>query len=112
MLPHPQPDFSQNQAWVQTLKGGKGGRVALRLTSQCLAHPGHFSNASCTTNCLAPLAKVIHERFGIVEGLMVSWGEGLGQEARLGNCTSSSHTRLVCGVNRERQAWGREAHQW
>ncbi|KAL6177588.1 hypothetical protein ACLB2K_049114 [Fragaria x ananassa] len=28
------------------------------------------SGASCTTNCLVPLAKVIHERFGIVEGLM------------------------------------------
>ncbi len=30
------------------------------------------SNASCTTNCLAPLAKVIHENFGIVEGLMTT----------------------------------------
>ena len=29
------------------------------------------SNASCTTNCLATLAKVIHDKFGIVEGLMV-----------------------------------------
>lgn len=28
------------------------------------------SNASCTTNCLAPVAKVIHEKFGIVHGLM------------------------------------------
>ncbi|WP_353129347.1 type I glyceraldehyde-3-phosphate dehydrogenase [Parapedobacter pyrenivorans] len=28
------------------------------------------SNASCTTNCLAPLAKVLHDKFGIVEGLM------------------------------------------
>jgi len=30
------------------------------------------SNASCTTNCLAPLAKVLHESFGIVEGLMTT----------------------------------------
>lgn len=29
-----------------------------------------ISNASCTTNCLAPIVKVIHEQFGIVDGLM------------------------------------------
>ncbi|MFY0629263.1 MAG: type I glyceraldehyde-3-phosphate dehydrogenase [Flavobacteriaceae bacterium] len=31
-----------------------------------------FSNASCTTNCLAPIAKVLHENYGLAEGLMTT----------------------------------------
>ena len=31
-----------------------------------------FSNASCTTNCLAPVAKVLNDKFGIIDGLMTT----------------------------------------
>lgn len=34
--------------------------------------PNVVSNASCTTNCLAPLARIVHEKWGIVEGLMTT----------------------------------------
>lgn len=46
--------------------------VGVNLDSYDPKGPKVISNASCTTNCLAPLAKVIHDEYGIVEGLMTT----------------------------------------
>ena len=69
------------------------------------------SNASCTTNCLAPIAKVLDESFGIVEGLMTTVHSATGTQKvvdvirprRIGACGRSlrqhhpvHHWRCVC----------------
>jgi len=46
--------------------------VGVNHTSYDSANHHIISNASCTTNCLAPLAKVINDNFGIIEGLMTT----------------------------------------
>ncbi|MCY7323338.1 MAG: type I glyceraldehyde-3-phosphate dehydrogenase [Phormidesmis sp. CAN_BIN36] len=55
---------------------GKGddGTFVVGVNHQDYDHHKHniISNASCTTNCLAPVAKVIHENFGIIKGTMTT----------------------------------------
>ncbi len=55
---------------------GKGddGTFVVGVNHQDYDHNKHIiiSNASCTTNCLAPVAKVLHEKFGIVKGTMTT----------------------------------------
>jgi glyceraldehyde 3-phosphate dehydrogenase len=46
--------------------------MGVNHTDYDAANHNIISNASCTTNCLAPLAKVLHEEFGIVRGLMTT----------------------------------------
>ncbi|MBU0573712.1 MAG: type I glyceraldehyde-3-phosphate dehydrogenase [Candidatus Margulisiibacteriota bacterium] len=46
--------------------------MGVNHTSYDPAKDNILSNASCTTNCLAPFAKVLHETFGIEDGLMVT----------------------------------------
>ncbi|WP_036481597.1 type I glyceraldehyde-3-phosphate dehydrogenase [Myxosarcina sp. GI1] len=55
-------------------KGGKIGTYVMGVNDKDYK-PGEFdvlSNASCTTNCLAPVAKVIHDKFGIIKGSMTT----------------------------------------
>lgn len=55
-------------------KGGGIGTYVMGVNDKDYKH-GEFdvlSNASCTTNCLAPIAKVIHEKFGIIKGTMTT----------------------------------------
>jgi len=55
-------------------KGANVGTFVMGVNHQDYTHGGHnvISNASCTTNCLAPVAKVLHENFGIIKGTMTT----------------------------------------
>ena len=81
------------------------------------------SNASCTTNCLAPLAKVVHEKFGLVEGLMttvhamtatqltVDGPSCGGKDWRCGRCASQNIIPFVHG-RRQGSGQGHPGTEW
>ena len=56
-----------------------------------------ISNASCTTNCLAPMAKALHDEFGIVKGLMTTIHAYTGDQNLL-----DARTRTCVGPARPR----------
>ena len=60
------------------------------------------SNASCTTNCLAPIAKVLNDKFGIVEGLMTTVHSVTPTQKLLDGCHRQHHPLL----HRRRQGRG------
>ncbi|WP_330204611.1 type I glyceraldehyde-3-phosphate dehydrogenase [Cyanobacterium sp. Dongsha4] len=55
-------------------KGGNIGTYVVGVNDKDYDHDKQniVSNASCTTNCLAPIVKVIHEHFGIIKGTMTT----------------------------------------
>lgn len=55
-------------------KGSEVGTFVMGVNHQNYTHNSYsvISNASCTTNCLAPVAKVLHENFGIIKGTMTT----------------------------------------
>lgn len=55
-------------------KGGDVGTFVVGVNHEDYDHDRYsvISNASCTTNCLAPVAKVLHEKFNIIKGTMTT----------------------------------------
>ncbi|MGF1494701.1 MAG: type I glyceraldehyde-3-phosphate dehydrogenase [Microcoleaceae cyanobacterium] len=55
-------------------KGGNVGTFVVGVNDQDYKHDDYnvVSNASCTTNCLAPVAKVLNDNFGIIKGTMTT----------------------------------------
>jgi glyceraldehyde-3-phosphate dehydrogenase (NAD(P)) len=55
-------------------KGPEVGTFVMGVNHHSYHHKDYtvISNASCTTNCLAPVAKVLHENFGIIKGTMTT----------------------------------------
>jgi glyceraldehyde-3-phosphate dehydrogenase (NAD(P)) len=68
-------------------KGAGVGTYVVGVNADQYSHDKFdiLSNASCTTNCLAPIVKVLHERFGIVKGTMTTVHSYTGDQRILDN---------------------------
>lgn len=68
-------------------KGGNIGTYVVGVNEQDYAHNKQnvVSNASCTTNCLAPIVKVLHDRFDILKGTMTTVHSYTGDQRILDN---------------------------
>ena len=79
---------------------GDAAMVVLGVNDDILtADTTCVSNASCTTNSLAPVAKVLHEKFGIVKGLMVTCHAYTNDQKILDMVHSDKHRCRAAGIN-------------
>ncbi|MBO8163716.1 MAG: glyceraldehyde-3-phosphate dehydrogenase [Brevibacillus sp.] len=73
--------------------------IVMGVNEQVYDHAQHhiISNASCTTNCLAPVAKVLHEAFGIDYGLMTTVHSYTNDQLNLDNPHKDLRRARACG---------------
>lgn len=73
--------------------------IVMGVNHQVYDHQNHHivSNASCTTNCLAPVAKVLHEAFGIVQGMMTTIHSYTNDQVNIDNPHKDLRRARACG---------------
>ena len=63
-----------------------------------------ISNASCTTNCLVPMVKVLHDNFGILRGYMVTIHSYTGDQNTVDTLHKDLHRARAAAVSSSRPA--------
>ncbi|NGQ94824.1 glyceraldehyde-3-phosphate dehydrogenase [Brevibacillus sp. SYP-B805] len=73
--------------------------IVMGVNEHVYDHERHhiISNASCTTNCLAPVAKVLHEAFGIEQGLMTTVHSYTNDQVNIDNPHKDLRRARACG---------------
>jgi glyceraldehyde-3-phosphate dehydrogenase (NAD(P)) len=82
-------------------KGANVGTFVFGVNHHDYSHDKYdiISNASCTTNCLAPVAKVIHENFGIVRGMMTTTHSYTGDQRLLDASHRDARRARAAAIN-------------
>ncbi|TAE54118.1 MAG: type I glyceraldehyde-3-phosphate dehydrogenase [Nostocales cyanobacterium] len=77
------------------------GTFVMGVNHEQYDHNTHhiISNASCTTNCLAPVAKVLHEQFGIIKGTMTTTHSYTGDQRILDASHRDLRRARAAGIN-------------
>ena len=82
-------------------KGPAVGTFVMGVNDSEYTHDQYniLSNASCTTNCLAPIVKVVHENFGIIKGTMTTIHSYTGDQRILDSSHRDLRRARAAGVN-------------